>query len=99
MGGDITIHVSGQVGQGDGYRAQVESAFASVVRRLGQAGATASDVVKMRAFVTDMTPDRYGPVAEVRRRIKRYHRFKTLTTDWVQACIALARTQGFRSPS
>ncbi len=38
-------------------------------------------------------------VAEVRRRIKRYHRFKTLTTDWVQACIALARTQGFRSPS
>ncbi len=37
--------------------------------------------------------------AEVRRRITRDHRFKTLTTDWVQACIALARTQGFRSPS
>jgi len=38
-------------------------------------------------------------VAEVRRRITRYHRFKTLTTDWVQACLVLARTQGFRSPS
>ncbi len=38
-------------------------------------------------------------LGEVRRRIKRYHRFKTLTTDWVQACLALARTQGFRSPS
>jgi hypothetical protein len=38
-------------------------------------------------------------VAEVRRRLKRYQQFKTLTTAWVQACLALARTQGFRSPS
>lgn len=38
-------------------------------------------------------------VPEVRRRIKRYQQFKTLTTHWVQACLALARTQGFRSPS
>ena len=37
-------------------------------------------------------------LAEVRRRITRYHQFKALTTDWVHACIALARTQGFRSP-
>lgn len=63
-----TIYVSGQVGQGDSYRAHVESAFAGVVRRLEQAGATVHDVVKMRAFVKDMTPDHYGPVAEIRRQ-------------------------------
>ena len=63
-----TVFVSGQVGQGDDYRTQVESAFAGIVRRLEQAGATVDDVVKMRAFVKDMTADLYGPVAEVRRR-------------------------------
>ena len=36
---------------------------------------------------------------EVRRRIKRYHRVKTLLTEWGQAAIALARTTGFRSLS
>ena len=46
----------------------MESAFSSVVRRLEQAGATVNDVVKMRAFVKDMTPDLYRPVAEVRRQ-------------------------------
>ena len=63
-----TIYVSGQVGQGEDYRTHVESAFSSVVRRLEQAGATVNDVVKMRAFVKDLTPDLYGPVAEVRRQ-------------------------------
>ena len=63
-----TVFVSGQVGQGDDYRTQVESAFAGIVRRLKQVGATVDDVVKMRAFVKDMTADLYGPVAEVRRR-------------------------------
>ena len=35
-------------------------------------------------------------VGEVRRRLKRYQHFKTLTTAWVQACLTLARQQGFR---
>ncbi len=35
-------------------------------------------------------------LAEVTRRLKRYHHFKTLTTHWVEACLALARTQGLR---
>jgi hypothetical protein len=38
-------------------------------------------------------------VGEVRRRLKRYHHFKALTTAWVQACVTLARHQGFRGPS
>ena len=63
-----TIYVSGQVGRGDDYRMHVESAFSSVVRRLQQAGATVNDVVKMRAFVKNLTPDLYGPLADVRRQ-------------------------------
>ena len=51
-----TIFVSGQVGQGDTLREHVESAFAGVVRRLEQAGATPADVVKIRIFVKDFEP-------------------------------------------
>jgi len=36
-------------------------------------------------------------LAEVRRRLQRYQRFKALTTAWVHAAVALARRQGFRS--
>ena len=36
-------------------------------------------------------------LAEVRRRLKRFQRFKKLTTDWVQAEVALVRGQGFGS--
>ncbi|MDR4485600.1 MAG: DUF6788 family protein [Nitrospirales bacterium] len=35
-------------------------------------------------------------LGEVRQRLKRYQAFKRLTTAWVQACLALARKQGFR---
>ncbi len=61
-----TIFVSGQVGQGDTLREHVESAFAGVVRRLEQAGATPEDVVKVRIFVKDFEPEQYPVVAEVR---------------------------------
>ncbi len=61
-----TIHVSGQVGQGDDLKAHADSAFQGVVRRLGQAGATAADVVKVRIFVKDFEPDQYGVIAASR---------------------------------
>ena len=61
-----TIFVSGQVGQGDTLREHVESAFAGVVRRLDQAGATPEDVVKVRIFVKDFEPAQYPVIAEVR---------------------------------
>ena len=61
-----TIFVSGQVGRGDTLRAHVESAFAGVVRRLEQAGATPADVVKIRIFVKDFEPAQYGVISEVR---------------------------------
>ena len=43
-----TIYVSRQVGDGEDLAAHVESAFQGVVRRLESAGASASDVVKIR---------------------------------------------------
>ena len=61
-----TVFVSGQVGQGDTLREHVESAFAGVVRRLEQAGATPEDVVKVRIFVKDFEPAQYPLIAEVR---------------------------------
>ena len=61
-----TIFVSGQVGQGDSLREHVESAFAGVVRRLEQAGATPADVVKIRIFVKDFEPAQYPMIAEAR---------------------------------
>ena len=61
-----TIFVSGQVGRGDTLREHVESAFAGVVRRLEQAGATPADVVKIRVFVKDFEPAQYPTIAEAR---------------------------------
>ena len=61
-----TIFVSGQVGQGDTLREHVESAFAGVVRRLEQAGATPADVVKIRIFVKDFEPAQYPTIAAAR---------------------------------
>ncbi|MCY4508073.1 MAG: RidA family protein, partial [Acidobacteria bacterium] len=61
-----TVFVSGQVGRGETLREHVESAFAGVVRRLEQAGATPADVVKIRIFVKDFEPAQYPVVAEVR---------------------------------
>ena len=61
-----TIFLSGQVGRGDTLREHVESAFAGVVRRLEQAGATPADVVKIRIFVKDFEPAQYPVISEVR---------------------------------
>jgi len=63
-----TIFVSGQVGAGADFAAHVESAFAALARRLGQAAATVDDVVKIRIFVKDLDPELYGVVADARRR-------------------------------
>ena len=54
-----TIYVSGQVGRGDDLAGHVETAFQSVVRRLESAGASTSDVVKIRIFVKDFDPADY----------------------------------------
>ncbi len=63
-----TIYVSGQVGQGADLAAHVESAFQGVVRRLESAGASATDVVKIRIFVKDFDPAEYSIISQARLR-------------------------------
>ena len=63
-----TIYVSGQVGNGADLEAHVESAFQGVVRRLESAGASASDVVKIRIFVKDFDPADYSIISQARLR-------------------------------
>ena len=83
-----TIFVSGQVGRGDTLREHVESAFAGVVRRLEQAGATPEDVVKVRIFVKDFEPAQYPVVAEVRRATFPEGHWPTSTMIGVRALFA-----------
>ena len=64
-----TILVSGQVGQGETLAEHAESALAGVVRRLAQAGAGPEDVVKVRIFVKDFTPDQYPVIAAARSAV------------------------------
>ncbi|MCY4026641.1 MAG: RidA family protein [Acidobacteria bacterium] len=64
-----TIHVSGQVGQGETLQEHAESALEGVAQRLAQAGATPEDVVKIRVFVKDFTPDQYPIVAAARSAV------------------------------
>ncbi len=63
-----TIYVSGQVGNGADLAAHVESAFQGVVRRLESAGASTSDVVKIRIFVKDFDPAEYSIISAARLR-------------------------------
>ncbi len=64
-----TILVSGQVGQGETLAEHAESALEGVVRRLAQAGAGPEDVVKIRIFVKDFTPDQYPVIAAARSTV------------------------------
>ena len=63
-----TIYVSGQVGRGENFRAHVETAFQSVVRRLESAGASSEDVVRIRIYVANFNEDDYADISEVRRQ-------------------------------
>ena len=65
-GGVKTVFVSGQVGEGESFEAHVASAFDRVVGRLEQAGATVTDVAKIRIFVKDFRPGQYAAIRRAR---------------------------------
>lgn len=46
-----TIHVAGQVGEGQGLEEQLRSAFGNLNRQLADAGATLANVVKMNTYI------------------------------------------------
>ena len=80
-----TIYVSGQVGRGDDFAAHVETAFQGVVRRLESAGASATDVVKIRIFVSDFDPAEYSIIREARLRTFNEDSWPTSTMVGVQS--------------
>ena len=74
--GVTTILVSGQIGWADGAEApaatlseQAEIAFANVVKRLEQAGATAEDLVKTTVFIKDIDPDKVQQVGRAQAKV------------------------------
>ena len=75
-GGVTTILISGQIGWADGAEApaatlseQAEIAFANVVKRLEQAGATAEDLVKTTVFIKDIDPDKVQQVGRAQAKV------------------------------
>lgn len=80
-----TVFASGQVGAGDDFAAHVESAFERIVERIEEGGASIEDVVKIRVFVKDLTPERYRTVAEARRQTFREGSWPASTVAGVQA--------------
>ena len=80
-----TIYVGGQVGRGDDFAAHVDTAFQSVVRRLESAGASATDVVKIRIFVTDFDPAEYSIIREARLRTFNEDSWPTSTMVGIQS--------------
>lgn len=70
--GGRTLHLAGQVawdgrgeliGQGD-LRTQARQALANLKAVLAEAGATPADVVRLRTYVVNHTPDKLQPVTE-----------------------------------
>jgi enamine deaminase RidA (YjgF/YER057c/UK114 family) len=68
--GGATLHLAGQVawdsecavvGAGD-LAAQTRQALANLKAVLAEAGCTPADIVRLRTYVVDHTPDKLGPV-------------------------------------
>jgi enamine deaminase RidA (YjgF/YER057c/UK114 family) len=74
--GVTTILVSGQIGWADGAEApadslaeQAEIAFANVVKRLEQAGASAEDLVKTTVFIKDIDPEKVQQAGRAQAKV------------------------------
>jgi len=61
-----TVYVSGQVGRGSDLQAHAETAFSGVAEQLTAAGASMSDVVKIRIYVANFDPADYGIISAAR---------------------------------
>ena len=62
-----TVYISGQVGDGDTFEAQMRSALSNLEASLEAAGATMNDVVKMNTYIVDYNPE----TLEVFRRVRK----------------------------
>ncbi len=68
--GDITtLYISGQVGTGDTFEAQLRSALANMQTHLAEAGATLDDLVKINTYIVDYVPAHLDSFRQVRREV------------------------------
>lgn len=64
-----TIHISGQVSEGDDFATQAKGAFEGVRTQLAAAGATPADVIKLNTYIVDLTGDRVKEQAAAKARV------------------------------
>lgn len=57
-----TIHISGQIGDGDDLETQTIATFTSLENILKECGATFQDVVKMNTYIVNFNPETDLPI-------------------------------------
>lgn len=64
-----TIYISGQIGEGDNFEAQMRSAIQNLEKTLKKAGASMKDVVKMNTYIVDYEPTLLDTFRNVRKEL------------------------------
>lgn len=64
-----TIHVSGQVGEGDDLQTQMKNALKNLQSQLNAAGADFKDVVKMNHYIVNYQPEQLSVFRNTRKEI------------------------------
>ena len=64
-----TIHISGQIGEGDDLRTQMAGALTNIEKLLIKSGATFKDVVKMNHYIVDYKPEDLEVFRNTRKEI------------------------------
>ena len=69
INGVKSIYVSGQIGSGDSFEAQMRSALSNLEATLEASGATMNNVVKMNTYIVDYTPETLEEFRRVRKEL------------------------------
>ena len=64
LAGQVAWDASGALGGGDDLQAQARQCLANLKAVLASQGATPADLVRIRTYVVNHTPDMLGPVSE-----------------------------------
>ena len=85
INGVKTIYVSGQIGKGDSFEAQMRSALSNLEATLDAAGANMNDIVKMNTYIVDYTPETLEVFRRVRKELMGELKMPASTLAGVQA--------------
>ncbi len=64
-----TIHVSGQIGEGDNLASQMRSVWANMRKELQAAGAGLGDLVKINTYIVDYKPADLAVFRDIREEV------------------------------